>query len=233
MLHKRLAQGLVMTALSQCKVVSRNKLFYNKYKYKANFKMSGGRFTYYTDNLLDYHKRIIHAKTKQWHVNYEFDTIDFTNIDKFFKYKALYSDKISIRIESDNIGVFSNDLSILEKIDFNETIIDYSVINLSEPDEILFKKKPKYAYRTYFKNHRTSTSFLEDLLDFEMKTIDKKYDASISKALLKNIARGWIRNRRYLYGTFYIDYNQESFQTMLHMMFPGALGKTYKLVQKT
>lgn len=222
-----------MTVLSQCNVVNRKNLFYNKYKFKAKFKLIGARFTYHTKNISEYSERIQYVKSKQWNLGYNLNIINYDNISKFFNFKDLNSESISVRVESDSISIFFNELAKLKEITFNESVISFTEIKLCEPNVILFFKKPKYSYRTFFKHHKTTDTFLDDLNNLIDKIQNKTYDAFISKALIKHLHRGFVRRNRYLYRTYYIDYNEENLSTILHMLFPGSLGKTYKLVQKT
>ena len=65
--------------------------------------------------------------------------------------------------------------------------------------------------------------------------LDRTTDMNASDALYTWLKRG--RKNTYSYcwlsSYFYVDYDDEKNLMMMHLMFPGAIGKTYKLEKKS
>jgi len=199
-----------MTASLQLTTLYKNKLFYNKYKYCAIFKTPGA-----------------------YYLRYQQKPNASTASNEFHKFVQKYcKDKTAkTRIMRDTISVYSNDLKILTDINFNATTKVYTEIQLTDPDVILFVYKPKYKYRIYIKEGLRYDGFRQDLLDLYDKINNKIYEASFSQGLANRLDQN--RLYRYIWGKFYIDFNDESFSSLLYMLLPNSLGKIYKLVQRT
>lgn len=197
-----------MTASLQLTTLYKNKLFYNKYKYCATFKTPGAFYFKYGQ--------------ASGNTSHKFHTF----LKKYCKDKTAKT-----RIMGDTISVYSNDLKILTDIDFNATNKIYTEIQLTDPDVILFVYKPKYKYRVYIKQGIRYDGFKQDLLDLYDKINNKIYEASFSQGLANRLNQN--RLYRYIWGKFYIDFNDESFSSILYMLLPNSLDKIYKLVQRT
>ena len=120
--HIRLQLRLEKMESSKLKVEKRNKLYFNKFTYKAVCEIKGAGYTYYTndletfvarmekwrDNKLRYGVRVMSDDWKEY-----MDEINLDQISKFITWRNLISkDKCMYRMQGDSVSFFSNDLSL-------------------------------------------------------------------------------------------------------------------------
>lgn len=214
------------------KVENTNKLYFNKFKYKARVKIQGVNLTYYLNSVEQVEERIEkylgeQRPYKPMSESY-YKEIDIKLIEKYLIWRSIFKDKVTFRLSQDSVSVFSNDLNILKSLNaISRDIVIYEA-QVLKTDTLFFKKTPKYTTRTYFKNKRIPNDFLDSLKTF-IKNYDGKPGIFISKTLKRDFfSRSW-HPYIYLHGSVHIDYNDDSFLSVLYMYFPGMVGKTYKL----
>lgn len=224
---------------SKLKVEKRNKLYFNKFTYKAVCKIKGAGYTYYTndfetfvarmekwrDNKLRYGVRVMSDDWKEY-----MDEINLDQISKFITWRNLISkDKCMYRMQGDSVSFFSNDLSLLHtlrSIDENSTFYKaecYDTVNV-----MYFKKQPKYKFRTYFRSKRIPKDFSDNL-----RTLQGMYKSiNFSKGIFPSLFHNNWHPYRYIHGSYFVEYNDEQMITILSMWFPDMLGKTYSLAKE-
>ena len=227
--------------LSKFKTEKRNKLYFNKFQYKATVKIVGVQYTYYTPDIDTYKFRIEKFSAssslpsfRQYFEEHEgknyWGSINFEMIEKYLIYRdTMPKEKFITRISGDSVSVFANDLSMfnyLQTIDEKMTITKAEVL---DKDKMYFKREPKYKYRTYFKARRMPKDFTESVLSLK----DTYSSLHFCPALLKVLFyKPPFNPYRYLHGSFYVEYNDEKMHTILAMWFTSMLGKTYSLVKQ-
>lgn len=213
------------------KVENTNKLYFNKFKYKAKVKIHGVNLTYYLDSIEQVQERIekyiAERRPYKFHGSY-YQDIDIKLIEKYLIWKNIFKDKVTFRVSQNSVSVFSNDFNILKSLNaISQDVFVYEA-NVIKTDTLFFKKTPKFTTRTYFKNKRIPSDFIDSLNSF-IKNYDGKPGISLSKTLKRDFSSRLWNPFIYLHGSVHIDYNDESFLSVLYMYFPGMLGKTYKL----
>jgi len=221
----------------------KNKLYFNRYQYKAVCRIQGAAYTYYTPDLDTFISRMeklrdirtkenrygIRTMDQDWREYW--DEVDVDQISKFLTWRNLVSkDKCMLRIQGDHVSFFSNNLDLLktlESIDANVTFFEADVLGA---DTIYFSNKPKFKYRTFFKGKRCPEDFLGNVLEF----YDRYPNTHISQGLRR---LAYSRNSNYtrfmyLHSSYYVDYNDQSMISILHMLFPNMIGKTYSLAKR-
>jgi hypothetical protein len=219
------------------KVEKKNKLYFNKYKFKASCRVLGAAYTYYTKDIETFKNRIEKWKTESNRYSktirnlYDIDqwnNIDYNTVEKFINLRESYVEKdCIIRIQGDTVSVFANDTSLIQPFEELGSNFRLYQVEVLDNNSIFLKRKSKYNYRTYFKGRRVTKEFLEGILDF-----DKMYGhdtAKISPALLTFLQRRAYNQFMYMHGSYFIDYKSESFLSILHMHFPNMIAKTFKL----
>lgn len=215
----------------------RNKLYYGKYRYRAKLSLLGVNYTYYTPDIETFLFRkekfendrisgFIKYNNDDW-TNY-WRNVDIDKISMFLTWRnTVPRSQAMIRIQSDQVSFFSNDLKLLQSIESIDTNVEYTeVCNLSN-DVMYFKKEPKYKYRTFFKGKRMPEYFIDSL-----QTVRNNYpDIKISPALQSLVFNRSYHPFRYMHGSYFIDYNQESMLSILAMFFPDMLAKTFTLAK--
>jgi len=231
-------------ALSKFKTEKRNKLYFNRFKYKAIARIVGVQYTYYTSDIDTYVNRIEKFKSshpvnllqKIYRDNDSIDywnKIDYSNIEKYLIFRDTMSkDKIMSRICGDLVSFFSNDLNTFDYIlhlDPNLTITEAQVLN---KDTMYFKKQPRYKFRTYFRAKRMPKDFSDNV-----RTLQSMYSKDImrfSSGLTRTLFhKSQYNPYRYMHGSHFVEYHDDKMLTILSMWFPDMLAKTYSLNKET
>lgn len=209
------------------KTETRNKLFYNQFKYKAKVHIPGVSFTYYVEDIEQFIDKmnIINPLAK----HRASKNIDTDQINKFLICRnMLPKNKIIHRIQGDHVSFFSNDLALLH----NLRSIDPNLV-LVEADTsldsscIYFKKSPKYKFRTYFKGKRMPEDFSDSLRSLKSTYTENvlHFSSGLSKVcFMPNQYNPY----RYLHSSHFVEYNDEAMISILALFFPTMLGKTFR-----
>lgn len=221
------------------KTETRNKLYYGKYRYRAKLFLRGVNYTYYTpdiDTFLARKERFENDKVTGYYKysndewkNY-WKIVDIDKISMFITWRnTIPRTQAMIRIQGDYVSFFSNDLNLLRSIESIDQKVTYTEVSNLADDVLYFKKEPKYKFRTFFKGKRMPEYFIESL-----KTVRENYketDVKISSALQSLVFDRNYHPFRYMHGSYYIDYNEQSMLSILAMFFPDMLAKTYSLAK--
>ena len=224
---------------SKLKVEIRNKLYYNKFQYKAVCSIQGAAYTYYSQDIETFVSRMEKFRDSKSNNRYGVRTVDDSwkiywdevNIDQISQFltwrNLIQKDKCMYRIQGDSVSFFSNDLSLLHTLKSIDPNVSFLKVNSLDPEVLYFKKQPKYLYRTFFKGKRCSEDFLKNVIEFAARYPNTK----ISQGLLNyaTIRQNTYTKFMYMHGSYYIDYNEASMLSVLHILFPGMLAKTYSL----
>ena len=220
----------------QLKIDNRTSLYFSKYKYRAKCRVMGACYTYYTNSLEQFKRKLETTKAtrNQYRISVlnsrfeeTYDYIDFEQIEKFFVWKNNKDDdKYMYRIQGDQISFFSNDLELLKTLTDIDPNVKLSTAEVKVTDKLYFKKEPKYKYRTFFKGKKCPDSFNENVFSLmEMYKDNIKF----SPGMIRNINRYPNSKYRYMHTSYYIDYNDEGMLTILALWFGDFLAKTYSL----
>ena len=116
------------------KVEKRNKLYFNKFVYKAVCKIQGAAYTYYTydletfvdrmeklrDNKPRYGVRVLKDDWKEY-----WEEVNLDRISQLITWRNVVSkDKCCIRIQGDYVSFFSNELPLLQTLDSIDPQVD-------------------------------------------------------------------------------------------------------------
>lgn len=218
----------------------RNKLYFNKFKYKCKVHLPGVGYTYYTSDIDSFRDRIERWKSQdEKHHTYwpnSYRTIDYADI----KYDAIEyyidfrnnmdKDKMTCRIEGRNVSFFSNDLNLFKPLLVLDPYMELSESTVLDNKVFYMSRTPKYKFRTYFKGKRPPEKFLENVLDFS----DRYPSVKVSEGLLR-LARNRMHSHNrfmYMHNSYYVDYDDQSMLTILAMFFDNMLSKTYTLAKR-
>ena len=226
--------------LNNIKIEVKNKLYFNKFKYKAMCTIQGAAYTYYTpdletfiirmekfkDSKLRYGIRVIEDDWKEY-----WDEVNLDQVSQFLTWRNTVSkDKCMLRIQGDTVSFFSNDISLLDTLKSIDKNVSYFEAEVYKADTIYFSKNPKFKYRTFFKGKRCPDDFFSNIIEF----CNRYPKANVSRglqALAHNRRKNYTRFI-YLHSSYYVDYNDESMISILHMLFPNMMGKTYSLAKR-
>lgn len=224
--------------LLNLKIEKRNKLYFNKFKYRAVCKIQGAAYTYYTPDLETFVERMeklrddrprygVRIFKDDW--NEYWDEVNLEQISAYITWRNTVSkDKVLYRIQGDAVSFFSNELSLLKSLDSIDPKVTFTEAACYEPNMLYFKRKPKYNFRTYFKGKRMPKDFSDNV-----RTLRDMYKSlNFSKGLFNSLFHNNWHAYRYMHGSFFVEYNDEQMLTVLSMWFPDMLAKTYTLAKE-
>jgi hypothetical protein len=234
------ANGLFhMTA--PIKIEVKNKLYFNKFEYKAVCTIRGASYTYYTtdiqtfvarmEKLRDVSRNKYGVRVIDEHWREYWDEVSIDQISQFLTWRdTVKKEKCMIRIQGDTVSFFSNELNLLETLVSIDHKLSFYQVKVLASDTLYFTKTPKHKHRTFFKGKRCSEDFLKNVIEFA-----QRYPASKVSGGLLNFAsrrRNSYTNFMYMHGSYYVDYDDPSMLSILHMLFPGMIAKTYSLEKR-
>ena len=221
-------------------VESRKTLYYNKYKYKANFSIQGIQFVTRSAYTLESLNHMIKTQA-DYYERYAKHMIGVANhlqknkpkLVKFINWRTKNLENISIRSERHMCSVFSNDLNMLKTLSTFMPDVKYTEVELEGDPAVIELLNPKHKFRVYFKNKSIKYSnFIPELRDF-LKTHEKS--VCPCRALNR-----WIEDSVYgpkwrfawLSSSYFLEYDHESTETLMNLFLDGYLSKTFKVVMR-
>ena len=216
--------------------------YYNKYRYRAKFRIDGLGLSSYVETPEDLVKRIDSTVYNRLRVDRKAMVVgNFNEITNFIDWRN--SNKkpgsITFRLEGDTSSVYSNDLDLLLTLkELGPITVKITEVQVEQfAGTKYYVNKPKHNYRIYLKTaYIEDKTFVKDLYD----TISKSKELVPSDALQKWLD-GYVKrpiaalnswSYRYTSGTHSIDYDNESTLSYLVLMYGHMLGKRYKLEKR-
>lgn len=230
-----------MTALSMLndlnipsiKVVARNKLFYNKFKYRASIYLFGAHLTRRATNIREYidfakfliSRSVIKKEALLYPENIELMERFFNLYDSGYQFQK--------RIEQDNITLFFNDIEFLNLVNKVSSVEWVEVVDQYDFDK-LYIRNPKYKYRTYIKpvDYKTDKESLKTFVDYANNISDVSCSAAIDYAVNgKRNTKIWARYTYYFRGG-HIDYNDEKMISIIGIYLGPMVKNTVQLIRR-
>lgn len=212
--------------------------YWDKFKYRARFKLPGVRLTYWAKNVDEWKKRVEHDRRgfarNRPSLEQKKSLLEYApTIEKFLELKSdlKKTKKGTIRIECETTAIFSNDLQFLHSLKTWATDIDITEVQKSNILGIkYFVKQPNHNYRIYLKSKRVENSLCKELEEL----FNKQKSLNPSRAL-----KSWVTNERssqwrsrFLSSAYFIEYDDESTLSYLALIYPDILGRRYKLEKR-
>ena len=213
--------------------------YYNKYRYRAKFRLDGLRYTDYAKIPDDLIKRLNEGGYRK--VRADIKALAMENINElnnFINWRN--SNKkpgvITFRLEGNTASIYSNNLDLLLTLkDLGLVTIKITEVQLEQFAGVkYYVNTPKHKYRIYLKSaYIKDKNFIDDLSE----TIKKSKELVASSALyfwLKEVSIKNSSSWRYTYtsSSHSIDYDNESTLSYLMLMYGHMLGKRYKLEKR-
>ena len=224
-----------MTVSLKLKVEKRERLYYNKYSYKAVCKIPGAYYTNGIKTIEDYKVKVESFQTemKRWpiHTNpHGLDEADYDHIEQLINFKQSFTknDKGTLRREGNSITFFSNDLSLLKTAPSTSKPLKIYQADVLPDGVKYFKRKVPAPFRVHLKETRVNTELRQDIVDY----INKTDGVEGSGALMIWLTRTSSWPQVWSSKSFYINYTDCSQLTMMHILFSEVIGKNYKLEQQ-
>lgn len=232
----------------QIKSIDRTKLYFNKFKYRVYITEPNSYWVQYCDNLDEYkatvakaidehEKRVANKTTMYSGYSYRSITTNAPIDEPLVKYLiklrlTKFKEKlVGLRHGGNNITVYTNDLKIVRELIKLKPDAKLTEAHASPQGVMYFKKTPPAKFRVYCTSNKVSADFKDDMLSYLARTPDMRPSSSFSH-FLKHKPK-FAMPHSWLWSQYFIDYDDEKNLMMLHILFPGAIGKSYKLEKKT
>lgn len=218
-----------------------SRLYYSHFKYKVLTKISGlSRYRLWRlhhENL----DRMITLKPPNLKCPIVKKKLRIVN--NIIEFQNTHNDKTKCRhrIEDNSYSIYTNDLNIIEEYldiinsptlkdethDEVHTVLGYyAEQHPLYNSEVLIRSNSKYRYRVMLKtNHNLFRNLKKDLLD----TFNSNPNISTSLSFMKYLND---KKRGYIWNQPYIDFNDESFLTILCIKFNTIIGKVYTIEKR-
>jgi hypothetical protein len=220
------------------KPVPSDRLFYDRWQYCISFRLDEVNCLRYSldaekiDELLTRREMWRERVRNRWPQNnfvrpHELIT-DTTRevLYAFADFLKMASDPYKMVISMNQCWIYSNSTLFLERIErlpfVNHSKFTEAVI--VRPRDTVAVKHPNHNYRSYFRNTKLNNEEKDRILCF----LQNQSDIRISPALTEWIVTPFNRTQDY----FFVDYNTESWLTMLSLVCPGLIRKTVQIVAK-
>ena len=229
-----------MMALSKLVIstIDRSNLFFNKFAYRVNIHSVPSISWVHKCPTITEYVAIIDDKYNVWEATHKkfpnswyrtppkSTDLDLSRIENLIELVHAYNDKsiVSYRKEYETLSVYTNDLSIAKIFADKLSVGLITQVNPMPTGVMLFKRKPPAKYRAYTTNNKMPADFKENFVAYLERTPDIRPSSSLMSYFAgRNI---WLWDR------YYLDYDDEKNLMMMMLMFPGMIGKKYKLEKK-
>jgi len=219
---------------SQLIIENRTSPYFGKYMYRAQCRVMGACYTYYTNNIDQFVEKLERTKANKnsyrisiLNSRFEetYDHIDLEQIKKFYEWKnSKDNDRFMYRVQGNMVSFFSNDIELLKTLDVLDSNTKYSMAKVEQTDVLYFKTDPKYKYRTFFKGRKMPTDFQDNVENLQKMYGDKLH---FSPGMVRMINKYSRSPYRYMHTSYYIDYDDEGMRTILALWFGDLLAKTF------
>lgn len=134
-------------------------------------------------------------------------------------------------LSGDWATVYTNDLKLIDWLEESPGFIFGNNVRQAEvtrPKDVIVIEKPKFNYRTYFRERKVDPAKREQLFNW---AIAQGKHVNLSRPLhewLKYQTTTWRSDWSQRY--FYIEHNDLQYETMIAMIVPGLLRKTMPVI---
>jgi hypothetical protein len=219
---------------SMIKIAERKSLYFNKYTYKASFEIAGAFWLRYCKTPDEFSNRPDHMLRDPD----EFGVIEFI-LTLSHNLREANAD-VRFRYDYNQLSLFTNDVDLIKQLTDSkyQWLVEQAKPN---PDGTIYfaRKKLPGKYRTYLTPK--ATNYYEELIEYFNKNSSmnpskklsyhlnfvKNTKVGINVKVSPNYWKNWadVSSR-------YVDYDDERQLMMMTLLFPGAIGKSYKLEKK-
>jgi hypothetical protein len=219
----------------------RDSTFYNKYEYRMRVDIPCVRYTWWCKTTEDLDKKIS-GKTKKYGSVKKSDLSTLIQHQDALKIIInLQADRktskdLGVRIESETLAVFSNDLNKLHDIAKQlGSVYDpkFTQVQTAQYAGVKhFVDEPKHKYRVYLRSKRVDDNFHNELRDTIARLTSLHPSSALRQWMDRDAKRYGIWHFRWTSAAHFIDYDDESTLSYLALMHGDLLGKKYKLEKR-
>ncbi len=220
------------------KSVDRTNLYYGKFEYRIETKSPHMFYSWSCKNIDQYKARIREIREDYDKTRFAYhrpkpnpQEWEYELIENLLNLQVKYTVKkdFTYRREGEICNIYTSNMQII-----NDIISFYPKAAIFKVDVApqgikYFKRTPPAKYRAYMTNNRMSGEFRQEFLEYLERTPDIRPSDAFYTYLKRSNNYHY---HSYLWDTYFIDYDDDKNLMMMMLMFPGAIGKKYKLEQK-
>jgi hypothetical protein len=218
--------------LNNFKKVTKPRLYYDKYKYKSSISYPDCNLIRYAKTEKDLDKSIA-LRESYGRSSFYGSVIDKDFLLKLINWRNDVSETDSmVRVDYNCISTYSNNLEVVQSLEkLVPNGVSYAEVKIEGKVGVLLRNNPKHNYRTHFRSKTVPDGFHKEIENFLKQY---KNSAFPTPSLLKwlELKGSYTWRQRYLESCFFIDYDDESFLSILSLNFGSYLGKTFKVEQR-
>jgi hypothetical protein len=200
----------------------RSQLFYGQYQYSVSFYVRGA----HTLRSLDRKKSIHHINWQRDHKAYSWSTVldqcDEVNLLSLLDWLILNRSRMRLSFYSDTVTMYTSDRDLLDDVErlsrsnfgfirslqFSEAVVDL-------PQGTIRLRNSRFQYRIYLRERHNTEQQKECLRAWLQAQDSNSYHINPNfDEMLSEPRRMWTRN------SFFVDYTDPKFGTMLHLLVP-------------
>ena len=155
---------------------------------------------------------------------------EYKRISKIISFKNKFAalNNTTIRQESNNISFFCSDITLYDPVEKFNPDTTVTEVKLLPSGVKYFEREPNYNYRLQLKGVCVDNETKDDFISYIKRTPNIQCNSVLERWMK-------IENRfhySYLYDNCTIDYDDSSVLTMMHLVFPKIIGKSFKLEKR-
>lgn len=218
----------------------RDELYYSKYSYRMRVGIPCVRYTWWCKKAEDLDLKVSGKFSGYGNVKKNDLPTVLAHQSALKTIIKVQSEKkaknISVRIESETVAFFSEDLQKLQEIEKelgSNYKCDFTQVQTSPfAGTKYFVNEPKHKFRIYLKSKRVEDNFHVELSN-TLGRLKSLYPSNALQSWLKTDSKRWgIWHFRWTSAAHFIDYDDESTLSYLALMHGDVLGKKYKLEKR-
>lgn len=223
------------------KEIDKTELFFKKYQYKATISAEGV-FYIRGCKTMDRFMHLVTSRYEEWKTTKDRyprgwyreplspEDHDLELIEDLINIKAnLIGADVRFRHENNSFSIYTNDDKLIQLLVNHDIRWTFEKAVVSPQGVKYFKKEPPAKFRTYMTGNKVKGDFCQEMIEYLNRTPDLYASNAFYEWLHR---RGMYGNYVWLWNNHFIDYNDERNRMMMHLMFPNAIGTTYKLEKK-
>lgn len=223
------------------KELDKTELYFKKYQYRATI-ATQGIFYVHGCKTMDRFAKLVIDRYEDWELTKDrypngwyrqplrLEEHDLALIEDLITLKQnLQGADVRFRHENDILSLYTNDESLIEMLSKHDFRWSFDKAVVSPQGVKYFKRQPPAKFRTYMTGNKIKGEFCEEMIEYLNRTPDVVPSGAFYDWLHRRNRYG---NYVWLWNNHFIDYNDERNLMMLHLMFPNAIGTTYKLEKK-
>lgn len=219
----------------------RDNVYYNNYEFRMRVNIPCVRYVWWCKTTDDLDNKIAGKMKKYGNIKKSDlqEVITHQNALKTLINLQISRKKtkdLGLRIESETVAIFSNDLAKLQAIaqELGSTYNpDYTQVQTSQYAGIKhFVDEPRYKYRVYLRSKRVEDGFLDEFKSTLARQPSLHPSNALQSWMNRDNKRWGIWHFRWTSAAHFIDYDDESTLSYLALMHGEVLGKKYKLEKR-